>query len=209
MSPPEILCLFHTDATALTFLKSAEGSKLVGDLIIEVSPQPTLAFLLGLETPANHPGIAGTLGSIGLAELAVEHDDSPAPIVLASGSPTSTSAVSAALSQLKSTGSNYRRITLLVRLREAANIGAALGNADRFAVAWDVTALPSSDLIESANWVRDEGFTDPDCFEGIFSYTPSLLDGTAVTHVQKLSAMIAPLREANPTIHSEIVIAST
>ncbi len=209
MSSPEILCIFHSDATVLTFLKSTAGSELLGNLIIEVSAQPSLSYLLGLETPVNHPGLAGVLGPLKLEELAVEHPYAPAPIVLASGSSTSASALRAALSQLKAKASDYRRITLLVPMFEAATIGAALGEADRFAVAWDITALPSPDLAKFAAWIRDEGLTDPACFDGMFSYTPNLLDGTAVSHVQKLSALMAPLREANPAIQSEIAIAST
>jgi hypothetical protein len=38
---------------------------------------------------------------------------------------------------------------------------------------------------------------------------PGLLDGPAAAHMQKLSALMAPVNEVKPTIHVEISIASS
>lgn len=208
MSAPEILCVFYSDVSVTQFLKSPKGQELVGDLIVEVASAPTLCYALGLETPSNHPGIAGIQGSLSLTDLAVEHAELPVPAVLSAGGPVGLSAVRSALATLESSSSNYQRITLLVPTTDAATFGASLGVASQFALAWDATALPSTDLLEFAEWLNSEGFTAAENFIGMFPYTPGLLDGTAAAHVQKLGQMLGSFAEQNPAIMREVSIAS-
>ncbi|GAB5561964.1 MAG: hypothetical protein SynsKO_36110 [Synoicihabitans sp.] len=208
MSAPEITCLFYSDATVARLLQSPGGTDLVGDLIIEVANAPTLAYTLGLETPSNHPGIVGINGSMSLADLAVESDSLPCPAVLAPGAAVGVSALRTALHNLADKSRDFPKITLLVPTTDAASLGASLGVANRFAVAWDATALPSKDLVDFAKWLQDEQFNDDGSFDGVYSYTPGLLDGTAATHVQKLGRILNKFADKNPVIQRDVVIAS-
>lgn len=208
MNTPEILCLFYSDITVHRFLNVSAGRDLAGDLLVEVATSPNLSFALGLETPANHPGIAGIAGQMSLTDLAVENSALPVPIILAAGSPVGISALRCALANLTSKSDGRSKITLLVPITDAALVGAGLGIADTFAVAWDATALPSSDLVRFAEWLNEEELLEAEQFAGLHPYTPGLLDGTAASHVQKLGKILEPFAANHSSIQSEVAIAS-
>lgn len=155
-APPTITCLFFTDASLPTFLRSAPGRALAGDLLVECSLYPALGYVLNLETPVNYPGVAGLLGGVDIGTLAHPTDDLPAPILLAAGSPVSLVAVRSALARLAAPDERLRALTLLVPVSDARALGAALALADRFALAWDATAFPQADLLDFARWLAAE-----------------------------------------------------
>lgn len=175
--------------------------------MVEVATAPSLSFTLGLETPANHPGIAGILGSLSLNDLTIENPALPVPAVLAAGGSVGISALRAALHQLQQDPGNHKQITLLIPTTDAEAVGAGLGIADEFAMAWDATALPSPDLIQFAEWLKEEGFNNQESFVGMYPYTPGLLDGTAAAHVHKLGEILGSFAEQTPAIQREVTIA--
>jgi len=201
MPPPRITCLFHDSATATAFVNSHEGRALAGDLLVECAPQPSLSFVLNLETPANYPGVAGLLGGVDIGTLAHPTERLPAPILLAAGALVSRTAIRAALPMLQRPDERLAAVTLLVPVSEARALGSSLAIADRFAIAWDVSAFPHAELVDFARWLSEERLCDEDNFAGLFPYSPVRLDAA---HSQRLKAMLAPLAMRSPAVRATI-----
>src|SRR4051812_18100416 len=99
--PPQLTCVFFSDISVASFLGSAAGRPLAGDLLVECGRHPALGFLLNVETPANFPGLAGVLGGVDVGALAHPTDRLPAPILLAPGAPVSAAAWRAAIASFR------------------------------------------------------------------------------------------------------------
>lgn len=190
MPPPRLTCVFCSAATVGALLGSPQGRPLAGDLLVECATYPFLGFTLGVETPAGYPGLAGLLGGNDLGSLAHATDRLPAPVILAPGAPVGPAALRSALARLRRADDRVKHITLLVPFAEARALGAALGVADRFAVAWDISELPHAELLEFARWLADEPLFEPAAFAGVFAYASEPLDPA---HVQRLVPLLAPL----------------
>jgi hypothetical protein len=208
MSLPRIHCVFFTDATLPVFLREESGRALAGDLLVELSSAPTLSYALGLDTPAGHPGVAGVLGGLSAADLAVTSPQLPAPIILAAGRSTGLAALRSAIAALRTRQATHRAITLLVPVSDAAALGAALAVAEKFAVAWNVAAFPQAELLDFARWLAAEGLLHGGNFAGLHAYTPELLDGTAAAHVQQLAPLLGTLADAAPGSGRTVVVPS-
>jgi hypothetical protein len=204
MDAPRITCLFH-DATSVTsFLQTAEGRAFGGDLLVECAAEPALSFVLNLETPANYPGVAGLLGGVDLGTLAHPSENLPAPIILAPGGRVARTALRAALARLQRPDERLAAITLLVPVSEARMLGSALTVAERFAVAWDVSACPHEEIVEFARWLAAERLCDEESFAGLFPYATAKL---GLAHGQRLKTMLGPLALRAPAIRDTITSA--
>lgn len=204
MNAPRITCLFHNATSVTAFLQSGEGRAFGGDLLVECSPEPALGFVLNLETPANYPGVAGLLGDVDLGTLAHPSDHLPAPIILAPGGSVSRAALRTALARLQRPDERLAAITLLVPMSEARSLGSALAVAEKFSIAWDVSAFPHEELVEFARWLTTEHLGDEDNPAGLFPYTTTKLDPT---HLQRLKTMLGPLALRAPVIRDTITSA--
>lgn len=193
MTPPQIRCLFHTSPTVAAFLLSSAGQPLAGDLLVECAPTPALGFALSLETPANYPGIVGLTGGVDIASLAHASERLPAPIILAPGAPSLPSSMRAALALLPRPDERLKHLTLLVPLGHASALGAALGIATHFALAWDVSEYPHEDLLEFARWLGRERLVERPRFEGVFAYANQPV---SAAQTQRLATLLAPLATA-------------
>jgi len=202
MSPPRITCLFHDSATVTAFLNTTEGRALAGDLLVECAPQPSLSFILNLETPANYPGVAGLLGGGDLGTLAHPTDRLPAPILLAAGARVSRTAIRAALPLLQRPDERLAAVTLLVPVSEARAFGSSLALADRFAIAWDAIAAPHEELVEFARWLASEQLCGEDNFSGLFPYATTKVEPG---HAQRLKTMLDPLAIRSPGVRATII----
>jgi hypothetical protein len=202
MTTPRITVLFHDSPSVATFLSSAAGRGFAGDLLVECSFQPSLGFVLNLETPANYPGVAGLLGGADVGTLAHPSDHLPAPIVLAPGTPVARSAFRAALGRLHRPDERLSAITLLVPISDAITLGGALAVADRFLIAWDVSHAPHEELVAFARWLAAERLGDEDNFDGLFPYAVDKLDPA---HAQRLQSILMPIATRSPSIRSTIV----
>jgi hypothetical protein len=202
---PKITCLFFTDASLPAFLNTATGRTLAGDLLVECAPHPALTFALNLETPANYPGAAGLLGGVDVGLLAHASEHLPAPILLAPGASVSTIAMRSALALLRRPDERLQSITLLVPVDEARNLGAALGVAQRYAVAWDVNAFPHEELASFASWLTAEKLLTADNFAGLFPYSTRHLEPA---HAERLASLFEPFAHRLPKrIHEQITLA--
>lgn len=184
--PPTLTCLFFNDASLPAFLNAPAGRALAGDLLVECGLQPALGYVLNLETPTNYPGVAGLLGGVDLGSLAHPTEALPAPILLAAGAPVSVSAVRSALAHLQRPDDRLAAITLLVPVSDARILGAALAVADRFAIAWDVTAFPHEDLTDFARWLAAEKLP----LSAVHAYATT---APSPAHAQRLAALLQPL----------------
>lgn len=193
MATPRITCVFHSSPTIAALLNSPAGRPLAGDFLIECAPQPDLTFVLGLETPANYPGIIGLLGGTDVSTLANETDRLPVPIVLAPGAESAPSAIRAALAALSRTDDRLASATLLVPLSYASTLGAALAIATEFTIAWDIAEFPHEDLLEFARWLGREHLLERDTFKGVVAYASGPVDAT---HLQRVTALLGPLATA-------------
>ncbi len=190
MSAPRLTCLFCSAATVGTLLGTPQGRPLAGDLLVECATYPFLGFSLGVETPPGYPGLAGLLGGTDLGSLAHATDRLPAPVILAPGAPVGASALRSALARLRRPDDRVKSVTLLVPFAEARALGAALGLAERFAIAWDISELPHAELLDFARWLAEEPLFEPAAFAGVFAYASEPLDPA---HVQRLVPLLAPL----------------
>ena len=204
MSPPRITVLFHDSPTVVTFLNTKDGGALAGDLLIECALQPALGFVLNFETPVNYPGIAGVLSGTDIGMLAHPTDHLPAPIILAAGSAVSRTAIRGALAPLQRPDERLAALTFLVPMAEARALGSALAIADRFAIAWDVTAYPHEELVDFARWFSAERLCDDQSFAGLFPYATTIVEAA---HAQRLGAMLMPLATRAPGIRATIISA--
>jgi hypothetical protein len=195
--PPRITCLFHSDLSVVSFLNSAEGRPWCGDVVIECSPRPALAFPLNVETPANYPGVCGLLGGVDVGLLAHATDRVPAPVIFAPGSAVAATAVRAALARLGRPDERLTAVTLLVPIAFARELGAALAIADKFGIAWDATAFPHDELADFARWVSAEKFFTAANFGGLFPYAA---EGLAPAHRARLETLLDPLTARAPAI---------
>lgn len=187
--PPKITCLFYTDLSVAAFLNAASGRALVGDLLVECGPSPALSFKLNVETPANYPGLAGLLGGVDIGSLAHPTDRLPAPIIFAPGAPLAPAALRGALALCQRPDERLDTITLIVPVGFARELGAALALADKFAIAWDVTAFPHADLVAFAEWLGAERLLSPENFAGLLAYAPEEPDRA---HGQRIAALLTP-----------------
>jgi hypothetical protein len=202
MAVPRITVLFHDSPTVTAFLNSAAGRGFAGDLLIECSSQPSLGFVLNLETPSNYPGLAGLLGGGDIGTLAHPTEHLPAPVMLAPGTPVSRPAFRAALGRLQRPDERLAAITLLVPMADAPALGSALAIADRFLIAWDISALPHEELVSFARWLAAEQLCHEDNFEGLFPYTNEKLEAA---HTQRLQSILMPIATRSPSVRSTIV----
>lgn len=198
--PPQITCLFFSDATVGAFLATAAGREFGGDLLIECGQRPALSYLLNVETPLNYPGLAGLLGGVDIGALAHPSEKLPAPILFAAGAPVSPLALRSALPLLRRPDERLAAITLLVAFADARELGAALSCADRFAIAWDVDAYPHEELGAFAKWVGQEKLLTTANFAGLFPYGSAPLDPAQQT---RLSAALRAFGTRFPTVRSE------
>ncbi len=190
MSAPRLTCLFCSAATVGTLLGTPQGRPLAGDLLVECATYPFLGFSLGVETPPGYPGLPGLLGGTDLGSLAHATDRLPAPVILAPGAPVGAAALRSALARLRRPDDRVKSVTLLVPFAEARALGAALGLAERFAIAWDISELPHAELLDFARWLAEEPLFEPAAFAGVFAYASEPLDPA---HVQRLVPLLAPL----------------
>jgi hypothetical protein len=188
LAPPKITCLFFTEPSLPLFLATTAGRELAGDLLVECATHPALGYVLNLETPANYPGVAGLLGGVDIGTLAHATESLPAPILLAAGAPVSLLAVRSALARLIRPDERLRAITLLVPVSEARALGAALSIAERFAIAWDVTAFPHEELTSFASWLAAEKLLTPANFSGLHCYSTSVHSGK---HTERVTPLLA------------------
>ena len=206
MPAPRITVLFHDSPTVIAFLNSMAGRVFAGDLLVECSPDPALCFVLNLETPVNYPGIAGLLGGADIGTLAHPTERLPAPIILAAGSNVSRTAIRAALVPLQRPDDRLATVTLLVPMAGARALGSALAAAERFVIAWDVTACPHEELVEFARWLGAERLCDEDNLTGLFPYSTVKLDSA---HAQRLAALLTPLATRAPHVRTTVVAATS
>jgi hypothetical protein len=190
MSAPQLHCLFHSSPTVALLLNAEAGRALAGDLLVECAPAPALGFALGLETPANYPGIVGLLGGTDIASLAHESDRLPAPIVLAPGTPVQPAATRAALARLTVPDDRIPQLTLLVPLDHAPALGAALAVASQCTLAWDVSEFPHEEMLAFARWLGREQLIPRDRFAGVVAYASQPI---TAAHAQRLTTLLAPL----------------
>lgn len=201
MALTRITCLFHSSSSVAALLNAPAGRLLAGDLLIECAPRPGLTFALGLETPANYPGLNGLLGGTEICALANETDRLPVPIVLAPGTESTPGATRAALTLLARGDERLPHIALLVPVSYAADVGAALGIASEFSIAWDVAEFPHEELVEFARWLVRENLIDRENFKGVLAYASRPVEPALV---QRITALLAPLAT---TTHPAGVIA--
>jgi hypothetical protein len=187
---PQLTCVFFSDVSVASFLNTAAGRPLAGDLLVECGRHPALGFILNVETPANFPGLAGFLGGVDIGALAHPTDRLPAPILLAPGTPVSAAAWRAAIARFRRPDDRLDAVTLLVPLGDARELGAALAGADRFAIAWDTAAFPHEELTEFGTWLAAEKILTGENFAGLFPYS---IEPQDPTHEQRLAALLAPL----------------
>ncbi len=200
-------CLFYTSPASLPgFLSSEAARPFAGDLYIELSTRPALAFALNRETPAHFPGLAGLLGGLPLQELALSIDRLPAKLIPAPGSAPDPAVLRDALGLLRSRPDAPAHITLLVPVAQAAVLGAALHLADRFAIAWDANQAPETDLLEFARWARAEHLLAPATFAGLFPYSPIPLDASGARHASRLAKLFAESAPTATLAHPELIL---
>jgi hypothetical protein len=169
-----------------------------------ISAKPARSFVLNLETPANYPGIAGRLGGVDLGTLAHPSEHLPALIILAPGGRVARTALRAALARLQRPDERLAAITLLVPVSEACMLGGALTVAERFTVAWDVSACPHEKIVEFARWLAAQRLCDEESFAGLFPYATGKL---GLTHSQRLKKMLGPFALRAPVIRDTITSA--
>jgi hypothetical protein len=205
MSTPRIDCVFYTSpATLAGFLSSEIARPVRGDFFIELGLRPALAYALNLETPALFPGLAGLLGGLPLADLALNTEHLPCSFVPAPGAPVSVATLRAALVALRATKAT--QVTLLVSVEDAPSLGAVLHTADRFALAWDALAHPETSLADFARWLKTEALLTPTNFLGLLAYSAQPLDAPAARHSAQLTRLFT---EAAPTItaaHPDLIL---
>jgi hypothetical protein len=201
--PPKITCLFFSDVSVPVFLNTPVGRTLAGDLFVECGLRASLSYLLNVETPANYPGVAGLLGGVDLGTLTHPSDRVPAPILFAPGTPVAPAAVRAALALLKQPDERLDAVTLLVPIADAAALGAALAIADRFTIAWDVTAFPHAELVEFAGWLAAEKLVTAQNFAGLHPYAATAPDRA---HSQRLVGILAPVVPKLPNTRAEVIV---
>lgn len=200
-------CLFHTSpATLPAFLGTGAAGPFRGDLLIEFAQRPSLAFALNLETPPAFPGLAGLLGGLSLEELSLKSDQLPVPLILAPGAPISAAVLRAALAALRELPGAPARVTLLVPVDEAPDLGAALHLADSHAIAWDAAAHPETSLVEFVRWVRAEALLTLATFQGFLPYTVRPLDAPAARHASRLARLFAEAAPRATSTHPELIL---
>lgn len=192
MAAPRITCVFHTSESIPALVHSPAGRSLVGDLLVECAPAPSLVFALNLETPAHYPGIAGLLGGAQAATLAHTLDQLPAPIVLAPGTAIAPATIRTALALLPRSEPPPRSITLLVPVDQARALGATLALADRFAIAWDIANCPHEDLLDFARWLDAEQIIDRANFHGLVTYASQPVEAPHEKRIATLLGSLAP-----------------
>jgi hypothetical protein len=190
LSAPKITCLFFTDSSLPVFLNTSAGRALAGDLLVECASGPALGYALNLATPASYPGAAGLLGGADLGTLAHPTDALPVPILLAPGAAVSPLAMRASLARLARPDERLTAVTLLVPVADARTLGSSLALADRFAIAWDVTAFPHEDLIDFTRWLTTEELFTSSNFAGLHAYTTL---PTSPAHARRMTDLLAPL----------------
>lgn len=201
LPPPVLTCLFFSDATVPAFLRSPAGQPFAGDLLVECALKQTLSHVLNLETPQQYPGLAGLLGGVDVATLALPTELLPAPIILAAGTALSPFALRSALPLLQRPDERLRGVTLLVPVTDARAVGAALAVADRYAIAWHAAAFPHEELVDFARWLAAERLLTTDNFAGLHPYAVGAADPA---HAQKLAALLAPLAARAPGLRPEL-----
>jgi len=200
-------CLFYTSpATLPAFLATDAARVLLGATLVELAPRPTLAFALNQETPAHYPGLAGLLGGLPLADLALAHARLPAPLVPAPGAPVALATLRAALCVLREKAAAADHLTLLVHVDDAPALGACLHLADRFGIAWDALAHPETGLLDFARWLRDEALLTAANFSGLMPYSATPLDASAARHANRLSRLFAESAPGATQAHPDIIL---
>lgn len=200
-------CLFHTSpATLPAFLATGAAEFFCGDLYIEFARRPSLSFALNLETPPAFPGLAGILGGLSLADLSLKPEQLSAPFVPAPGTHVSASVLRSALAALRGLPGAPARITLLVPVDEAPELGAALHLADSHAIAWDAAAHPETDMVEFARWARAEALFTPATFRGLLPYTVQPLDAPAARHASRLARLFSETAPTATSTHPELIL---
>ena len=170
MSANSIHCLVYSHPTVVQRLKEAAFKPLAGRILVEIAPEPTLGHALGLETPANFPGVAGILSKKhNLSDLSVDVRELPVPIILAPGAETSPKALEDAVALL-SDHSNHGQISLLVHVRDLDLVKGALAHVDKLTVLWDLADLPGSSLVSLAEYLASEDLLTPEFWGGFVPY---------------------------------------
>lgn len=170
MSANSIHCLVYSHPTVIQRLKDASFRHLVGNVIVEIAPEPTLAHALGLETPSTFPGVGGILAKKHkLGDLAVEMRELPSPIVLAPGAGISSKALEDSVALLPDHGESGQ-ISLLVHVRDLDLVRFSLSHVDKLSVLWDLADLPGSSLGTLAEFLIAEEILSPGFWGGFHPY---------------------------------------
>jgi hypothetical protein len=200
-------CLFYTSpASLIAFLRTEAARSFAGDLYIELSTRPALAFTLNRETPVGFPGLAGLLGGLTLADLSLSDDRLPAKLVPAPSTPIDPAVLRDALGLLPARSDKPTHITLLVPVGEVATFGATLHQADRFAIAWDANQAPENELVDFARRARAEGLIDAATFAGLLPYSIKPLDAQGARHASRLARLFAETAPHATAAHPELIL---
>lgn len=171
------------DSSVVSLLRP--GSPLWDDgvapgLIVELSPHPTLAYALDLETPAAYPGVAGLLGgATAPADLVVRLPDVSIPAILAPAAPLSAATVTASLRRLATDARITGRRMVLVEASLAPSLAPALAACARLGVVWDLSATPGQGLEELLSALAAENLVRDDTWAGLLSYFSPDQEATA------------------------------
>ncbi|MEO0797118.1 MAG: hypothetical protein AAFX93_18345 [Verrucomicrobiota bacterium] len=135
-----------------------------GDLIVEVSTKPALAFELNRLTPSDYPGIAGILGGIPLDELSCEECEDK-KLILAPGTDCSRNAIWQALAVLPNAMADNTATTVLIPYNEYETWEGCLDFIDSLSALWDaripvqpefeetIQRLTKNPILEHLNWL--------------------------------------------------------
>ena len=185
----ELNLIVYSNPTVLKHLDMGTLAPSVGEVLVEVALFPTLSYALGMETPAEYPGVAGVLaGRSSLDSLAVQAQGLAKPIVLAPGSGISAAAMDSAIAHLRDSEGG-RRITLLLHVSEWPGLSHAVSCVDRLVVAWDLADMPSDNLPELAAFVAREGLVSKPYWGGFLPYVDEARH-TGVKNAEKLAPLL-------------------
>ncbi|MCC5840777.1 MAG: hypothetical protein JJT96_11680 [Opitutales bacterium] len=151
------IAILHNEGSILSALSqwSQQTGEALPDLLVECGEQPLLAHILNLDTPPQYPGLRGALVDPDRwPELAISHENAPAPILLAPAQGIAPAHAAMALRRLQLSPRAPARIALLLDLAKMEDWFPVLAGLDETLVIWDAALPFFGDATRLDAWAR-------------------------------------------------------